>query len=67
LSRGRTTFRQRDVCAAIRAVLQAGCEVVRIEVDRDGKIIVVTSNKGQPGADVRCTSNEWDALLHDKN
>jgi len=37
------TFRQRDVTAAIKAVVAAGCEVARVEVDTaTGKIIITT-------------------------
>lgn len=46
MSRGPATFRQRDMTAAIRAVRAAGVSVARVEVDRDGKIIVIP---GKPG------------------
>jgi hypothetical protein len=36
-----TTFRQNDVTRALRAVGAAGCEVRRIEINRDGKIVLV--------------------------
>jgi hypothetical protein len=42
MARGPTTFRQRDMAAAIRAARAAGCEVARVEVDRTGKIIITT-------------------------
>jgi hypothetical protein len=35
------TFRQQDVTRALRAAAGAGCEVRRVEIDRDGKIILV--------------------------
>jgi hypothetical protein len=35
-----SNFRQRDVQAAIKAAKQAGIEVGRIEIDKDGKIII---------------------------
>ena len=42
MARGRCTFRQQDATRAARAALAAGLDVLRIEVDRDGKIVVVT-------------------------
>ncbi len=53
MSRGACTFRQRDAAALVRAVRAAGCEVVRVEVDRNGKIIVVTDKTDErpPGND----------------
>jgi nitrate reductase NapAB chaperone NapD len=55
MARGNCTFRQRDVLAAVKAVRQAGCDVARVEVDKDGKIVVITNGKAQ---EQEC--NEWD-------
>jgi hypothetical protein len=64
MSRGPTTFRQRDVTAAVRAARAAGIEVARVEVDRSGKITVIA---GQPSAEGQITNsdqhNEWDDWL----
>ena len=55
MSRGACTFKQRDVEAAVKAVRAAGCEVERVEVGKDGKIIIITNGKThEPGR------NEWD-------
>ena len=35
------SFRRRDVIAAIGGVVAAGEKVARVEIDRDGKIVVV--------------------------
>jgi hypothetical protein len=43
MARGPTTFRQRDVTAAIRAAGAAGLLVARVEIDKSGKIVIVTS------------------------
>ena len=53
MSRGACTFHQRDVTAAVKAVREAGCEVMRVEVDRGGKIVVVTgkADERRPGND----------------
>jgi hypothetical protein len=58
MARGPLTFRQRDVVAAIKAVRLAGVEVGRIEIGKDGKIVVVTSAEAEPQ---RERTNEWDA------
>ena len=55
--RGPSTFRKRDVKAAIRAARDAGCEVVRVEIDRDGKIAVITSREALQAEAER---DEWD-------
>lgn len=65
MSRGPCTFRQRDLTAAVKAAQAAGLCIVKVEVDRDGKISVVAGSKtvAEPAND---TSNEWDDLLHAK-
>jgi hypothetical protein len=35
------TFKQQDVTRALRGADAAGCPVRRVEIDRDGKIILV--------------------------
>ena len=60
MSRGPQTFRQRDVAAAIKAALAAGLEVERVEVNKEGKIVVVTK---RPAGESECARNEWDEVL----
>lgn len=59
MSRRPCTFRQRDVSAAVKALKQSGCEVSRVEIGKDGKIVVVTTKPGAPVDDPEI--NEWDA------
>jgi hypothetical protein len=59
MSRGPQTFRQRDVAAAIRAARAGGLEVTRVEIDRAGKIVLVTTK----GALEAAPGNEWDTVL----
>jgi hypothetical protein len=40
MARGACTFKQRDLTAAIKAARAAGVEVQRVEIDRDGKIVI---------------------------
>jgi hypothetical protein len=63
MSRGPQTFRQRDVSAAIKAAKVAGCEVARVEVDKNGRIIVILANgKEQAAEKSGGCDNEWDDL-----
>lgn len=48
MSRGRCTFRQRDLTAAVKAVEAAGVGVARVEVDKDGKIIIIPGKPPVP-------------------
>jgi hypothetical protein len=43
----------------LQATLAAGIEVARVEIDKEGKIIVVTG-KPQERADDGTGGNEWD-------
>jgi hypothetical protein len=56
--RGPTTFRKRDLDIALRAAREAGLTVVRVEVDRGGRIIITTS--AEPNSS---KENEWDVVL----
>ena len=40
-------FKQRDVTRALKAARAAGAEVAKVEIDRDGKIVLVM---GKPEA-----------------
>ena len=57
MARGKCTFRQRDVTAAVKAVVAAGVEVARVEIDRSGKIVVVAGRTNNAPA-----RNEWDGV-----
>jgi integrase len=51
MSRGPQTSKQRDLVRAVKAVAAAGMSVAKVEVDKDGKIIVVVGkpDKDDPG------------------
>jgi hypothetical protein len=51
MSKGIQTFRETDLRKMIRGARKAGLEVVRFEIDRDGKIAIVTAGKAAPEAD----------------
>lgn len=61
MARGPCTFRQQDVTRALRATVAAGIEVRRIEIDKDGKIVVVTGKPESLVVDSK-GENEWDKL-----
>jgi hypothetical protein len=54
-------FKKTDVTRATRAVLAAGLEIARVEVGKDGSIVVVPGkpSEGSHGE----ASNPWDEVL----
>jgi len=62
MPRGQCTFKQRDVKAALKAARDAGVEVARVEVDKDGKIVVIAGkpNGGEPETKQGNGEHEWD-------
>ncbi len=57
--RGPSTFKKRDVTRALKATMAAGLGVQRIEIDRFGKIVVIT---GKPADNESEGRNEWDTV-----
>jgi hypothetical protein len=57
MARAPSIFRQQDVTRAFRAAKAAGVRVARVEIDRDGKIVIVTADVE---LDERREGNEWD-------
>jgi hypothetical protein len=55
------TFKQRDVTAAIKAVVAAGIEVAGVEVDRNGKIVVLTGKAAESMSDLDRELAEFEA------
>jgi hypothetical protein len=50
MTRAPATFRQSDITKAIRAARKAGVENVRVEIAKDGRIVIVTGG-AQPVQD----------------
>ena len=46
MSRAPYSFKQRDMTRALKAVVAAGLAIARVEVDRDGKIVIVPGTPG---------------------
>ena len=57
MSRAPAIFRKADLQKAVEAVTAAGQVVVRVEVDRNGKIVIVTAGEIE-----RREGNEWDRV-----
>ena len=45
MGRRASTFRERDVTCALRVVRNAGCDVIRVSIDKAGKIEIITSDE----------------------
>jgi hypothetical protein len=55
MARAPSIFRQQDVTRAFRAAKAAGVRVRRIEIDRNGKLVIVTADD-----EPQKSENEWD-------
>lgn len=44
MARGPCTFKQGDVTRMVKGVVAAGVDVMRVEVDTDGRIVVFAGN-----------------------
>ena len=61
MSRRPATFRQTDVTRAVKGARAAGVEIAQVEIDKDGRIIVVAA-KSTEGSNNGGERNEWDAV-----
>jgi hypothetical protein len=60
MARAPSTFRQQDVTRAIKAAVAAGVHNPRIEIDRAGKITIITATEAAQVEDGE--DNEWDRV-----
>lgn len=63
MSRGQQTFKQSDVTKALKATVKAGIAVGRVEIDKNGKIVIVTTKPEDAGRGEKTEKNEWDGVL----
>jgi hypothetical protein len=58
MARAPTRFTERDVKAAVRAVRAAGERVERVEISKDGRIVIILSHES--AEPIAAEGNEWD-------
>jgi len=59
--RAPSNFRQQDITRAVKAVTAAGVNIARVEIDKAGKIVIVTADAtDRPGW--MTEANEWDRI-----
>jgi len=66
MARAPSTFRQADVTKAVKAVVAAGVDIVRVEIDKTGKIAITTASAKGATNGVASSAveeeNEWDRV-----
>ena len=62
MSHGPSTFRLTDVKRAVQACRNAGLTIGRVEVDREGKIVIVPEN-GEQQPEEAGRPNSFDQVL----
>jgi hypothetical protein len=63
MSRGQQTFKQGDLTKVLKATVKAGIAVDRIEIDTNGKIVVVPARPENEAKGENPGKNEWDGVL----
>jgi hypothetical protein len=58
MSRRPNTFRQTDLTRAIKAVRNAGVEVARAEIAKDGQIIIIVGDTAGSSAGIELTADD---------
>jgi hypothetical protein len=53
-------FKVRDVTRATKAILAAGLDIARVEIAKDGAIVVVPDKQEQETSESNGDRNEWD-------
>ena len=59
MGRAPSTFRQQDVTKAVKAVTAAGVHIARVEIDKAGKIVIITAELTDRLGELT-EANEWD-------
>jgi hypothetical protein len=64
MTRAASPFRQADVTRAIKGAVAAGVDIARVEIDRTGKIVIVTGkplDATSPQDELNRELQEWEA------
>ena len=63
MARAPSTFRQHDVTRALKAVAAAGVGIARVEIDKAGKITIITATAPVAGSndDLDLELQQWEA------
>jgi hypothetical protein len=59
MARAPSTFRQQDLTRAVKAVAAAGVAIARVEIDKAGKITIITASEERSSGR---EANEWDRV-----
>ena len=62
MARAPSTFRQQDLTKAVKGVAAAGVHVARVEINKTGKIVIITTAVADPPGQSTAGGNEWDQL-----
>jgi hypothetical protein len=62
MARAPSTFKQRDVTRALNATRAAGLGITRLEIEKDGRIVIVTATQSDARGDDGEGENEWDRI-----
>lgn len=64
MSKGAQTFTQFDVTKAVKGAVKGGMKVARVQISRDGTIVIVAGDKDTLGDDDATgdAPNEWDSV-----
>jgi hypothetical protein len=62
MTRAPSTFRQQDVTKAVKAVAAAGVHIARVEIDKAGKIVIITTDATENQSSESAEVNEWDRV-----
>jgi hypothetical protein len=62
MTRAPSTFRQQDVTKAVKAVAAAGVHIARVEIDKAGKIVIITTDATENQSGESAEVNEWDRV-----
>jgi hypothetical protein len=60
MPKGNLKFKELDVRRGIRAFHKTGLQVGRVEIDREGKIVIVAAKAKSPASDDSDDEKSWD-------